>query len=149
MLHTLTHHVCATIWSTFSYLIQDMCMSKPRQLCKRLVRFGVVWYMWVLGSCERENHIVTSIPLMELCKIYHEIFNTKRTTSQNLNVSRLALQMSFPNPLKQGAKSIKKMLLEQRRQAMLQLHLNNKQFLFPTMVRLILYIWRFILYIWR
>ena len=46
--------------------------------------------------------------------------------SQNLNVSRLLL--SLPNPLKPGVKSIMEMQLEQRRQAMLQLHLSDQKF---------------------
>ena len=32
-----------------------------------------------------------------------------RTKSQNLNISRLVLQFSLPNPLKPGVKSIMKM----------------------------------------
>ena len=54
---------------------------------------------------------------------YGQISNIKRTNCQNLNVSRLVLQLSLPNLLKPGVKSIMKMWLEQRRQAMLQLHL--------------------------
>ena len=37
--------------------------------------------------------------------------------------------MSFPNPLKPGVKSRKKMQLEQHGQAMLQLHLSDQQML--------------------
>ena len=33
---------------------------------------------------------------------YHEISNIRRTKSHNLNVSRLVLQLSLPNPLKPG-----------------------------------------------
>ena len=47
------------------------------------------------------------------------------TKSQNLNVSRLILQMSFPNPLKSVANSRMETYLEQRRQAMFQLHLSE------------------------
>ena len=46
---------------------------------------------------------------------------------QNLNVSRLVLQVSWPNPLKPGVNSRIKMLLGQRWQAMLQLHLSDQQ----------------------
>ena len=59
---------------------------------------------------------------------YRQISNIRRTKSQTLNVSCLVLQLSLPNPLKPGIKSRKKMLLEQLRQAMLQLHLSDQQF---------------------
>ena len=51
----------------------------------------------------RENHI--------------QISNISRARSQTLNVSRLGLQLSLPNPLKPGVKSRMKMYLEQHRQA--------------------------------
>ena len=51
-----------------------------------------------------------------------------RTKAQNLNVSHLVLQLCLPNPLKPGVKLRMKMALEQRRQAMLQLHLSYQQF---------------------
>ena len=47
---------------------------------------------------------------------------------QNLNVSRLVLQLSLCQPWEPVVKSRMKMQLEQRRQAMLQLHLSDKQF---------------------
>ena len=51
----------------------------------------------------RENHI--------------QISNISRARSQTLNVFRLGLQLSLPNPLKPGVKSRMKMYLEQHRQA--------------------------------
>ena len=54
---------------------------------------------------------------------YRKIFSIRHTNSQNLSGSRLVLQLSLPNPLKPSVKSKMKMYLEQRRQAMLQLHL--------------------------
>ena len=56
---------------------------------------------------------------------YRQFSNIRRTQSQNINVSRLVLQLSLPNPLKPGVKLKTKMLLEQRRQAMVQLHLSD------------------------
>ena len=56
---------------------------------------------------------------------YHQTLNIRCTKSQNLNVSHLILQLSFPNALKPGAKLRMKMQLEQRRQAMLQQHLSD------------------------
>ena len=47
---------------------------------------------------------------------------------KNLNVSRLVLELTLHSQLKPGVKSRMKIYLEQRRQAMLQLHLNDPQF---------------------
>ena len=46
----------------------------------------------------------------------------------------LILQLSVPNPLKLGVKSRMKMKLEQRRQAVLQLHLSDHEFNLHTKV---------------
>ena len=59
---------------------------------------------------------------------YHKVSNIRRTESQYLEDFRTVLQLSFPNPLKPEVKSRMKMQLEQRRQAMLQLHLSDPQF---------------------
>ena len=56
---------------------------------------------------------------------YRQVSNIRRTKSLNLNVSCLVLQLSLHNLLKPGVKSRMKMQLEQRRQAMLQLHLSD------------------------
>ena len=63
-------------------------------------------------------------------KSYHQISNISRTKSQNIKriSSRLAVGCPMPNPLKTGNKSKIKMLLEQRRQAIFQLHLSDRQF---------------------
>ena len=54
--------------------------------------------------------------------------NIRRTKYQNITDSRLVLQLSVPNLLKHGVKSRMKMQLEQRQQAMPQLHLSDQQF---------------------
>ena len=59
---------------------------------------------------------------------YRQISNIRRTKSQNINVSRLVLQLSLPSLLKPRIKFRMKMSLEQRQQAMLQLHLIDQQF---------------------
>ena len=59
---------------------------------------------------------------------YRQISNISHTKSQTLHVSRLVLHLSLPNPLKPNVTSIMKMYLDQRRQAMLQLHLSDQQF---------------------
>ena len=59
---------------------------------------------------------------------YRQTSNIRGTASSNLKDSCFDLQLSLPNPLKAGVKSIMKMWLEQRWQAMLQLHLSDQQF---------------------
>ena len=60
--------------------------------------------------------------------IYRKTSCISRTKPPNLTVSCLLLQWSLPNPLKPGVKLRMKMWLEQRRKAMLQLHLSYQQF---------------------
>ena len=59
---------------------------------------------------------------------YRQFSNIRCTQSQNINVSRLVLQLSLPNQLKPSVKLRVKMKLEQRRQVMLQLHLSDQRF---------------------
>ena len=59
---------------------------------------------------------------------YRKTSNITHTRPQNLSIPRLVLQLSLPNPLKPSVKSRMTMSLEQRRQAMLQLHLSDQQF---------------------
>ena len=61
-------------------------------------------------------------------KPYHETSNISCTKYTNLNVSCLVLQLYLLNPLKPGVRSRMKIELEQRRQAMLQLHESDQQF---------------------
>ena len=75
---------------------------------------------WWFGACLRWGRVVINY--------YRKISNIRRTKSLNLNVSRLVLQLSFPNPMKSVVKPRMKMQLEQRRQVMLQLHLSDGQF---------------------
>ena len=48
------------------------------------------------------------IETVNIFKKYRKISNIRRTKSQNINESRLALQLSLPNPLKPGVKSTMK-----------------------------------------
>ena len=85
--------------------------SMDRDFIAMQVSCDSIWFVWIF-----------------LRQIYRKISNIRRTKSPNLNVSRLVLQLSLPNPMKPGVKSRMKMQLEQRRQAMLQLHLSDRQF---------------------
>ena len=60
-----------------------------------------------------------------------QLCNIIRTKYLNLNVTRLVQQLYLPNLSKPCIKLRMKMKLEQRRQAMLQLHLSDQQFDFP------------------
>ena len=59
--------------------------------------------------------------------VYRKISDISGTKFSNLNVSRFVLQLSMPNLMMPCVKSRMKMRLEQRRQAMLQLHLSDRQ----------------------
>ena len=61
-------------------------------------------------------------------EIHRQVSNIRHSEFKILNVSRLGLQLSVRNILKPGVKPRMKMQLEQRRQAMLQLHLSDQQF---------------------
>ena len=68
-------------------------------------------------------------PLLQTRFIYRKTSSISRTKSQSLNVSCILAQLSSLNPLKPAVELRMKMLLEQRRQAMLQLHLSYQQFI--------------------
>ena len=55
-----------------------------------------------------------------------QVSNIIRSKAQHLKVYRTVLRLLLPNPLKPDVKSWMKMQFEQRRQAMLQLHLNDQ-----------------------
>ena len=59
---------------------------------------------------------------------YRATSNIRRTKSQNLNIYHLVLSCPCLNLLKPWVKSRMKMQLEQRRQVMHQLHMNDQQF---------------------
>ena len=61
---------------------------------------------------------------------YRKIYDIRRTDHQNLNSSRVGLQSFLRNTLKPNIKWRRKMQLEQRRQAMLQLQLSYQQFIY-------------------
>ena len=50
-------------------------------------------------------HLGVCLNIWRHSGIYRQTFNTRRTKPQNLNVSRLVLQLSLPNLLKPGVKS--------------------------------------------
>ena len=54
--------------------------------------------------------IANTLEVLQSCTdTYRKISNTRRTKSQILNVSRLVLQLSLPNPLKPSVNSRMKM----------------------------------------
>ena len=59
---------------------------------------------------------------------YRKTSSISRTKSRTLNVSCILLQLSSLSQLKPSVKLRMKMLLERRRQAMLQLYLSHQQF---------------------
>ena len=84
-------------------------------------------YMEILILYTDDAFIVFEIACSLWTATYRKISSMSRTKSQNLNVFHLVLQLSLPNPLKLNIKLGIKLYFEQRRQAMLQLHLSYQQ----------------------
>ena len=76
---------------------------------------------------------------------YRQISYINHTKFQNSKVYRLVWQLSLCNLLKPGVKSRMEMQSEQRRQAMLQLHLSDQQFYCLLRCDLYYEIWRYII----
>ena len=66
----------------------------------------------MFSSAARDQVMSVRIPQSHIkCHDYREISNIRRTKSPNLNVSRLVLKLSLPNPMKPGVKSMMKMYI--------------------------------------
>ena len=93
---------------------------KPLLIKKKQKNYIVLLFQWANVS---KPFYVTSVG-----NSYRQISNIRRIRSRHLKDSRTVLRLPLPNPLKPDVKSRMKMWLEQRRQAMLQLHLSDRQF---------------------
>ena len=82
----------------------------------------------VKGILAAEPH-KSDPPRINIQWTYRKTSSINRTKSQTLNVSCILLQLSSRFPLKPDVKLRIKIQLEQRRQAMLQLHLSYQQFI--------------------
>ena len=91
---------------------------------------GIVWRNEVLVPVMLKGHLLPSIELVSVRfhLDYRKTSSISCTKFQNLNISCILMLLSSLNSLKPGVKLLMKMLLEQRRQAMLQLHLSYQQF---------------------
>ena len=96
--------------------------------CNNYFVEGTTWYMSLRGCWQCNDILIAILLSLNPLGMYRQFSNIRCTQSQNINVSRLVLQLSLPNPLKPGVKVRMKMWLEQHRQAMLQLHLSDQQF---------------------
>ena len=91
----------------------------------------------LIFKCLKNNGSIILCVIILLWRYLHELWkhilsrkisNIRRTKPENLSDCRLVLKLPLANPLKSGVKLRMKMQLEQRRQAMLQLHLSNQQY---------------------
>ena len=64
---------------------------------------------WQPSDCPVTSSLVSDDNSLVWNYTYRKISNIRRTKSPNLNVSRLVLQLSLPNPMKPGVKSRMKM----------------------------------------
>ena len=136
------------LWKSLAnHLTRDPKIIIHGNSCIILYILHSQWYCWwwldntksqIIGSYVLKilqlhitfhNFLCITSPLLNyFSQIFRNISNIRRTKSPNLTVYRLILQLSLLNPMKPSAKSRMKMELEQRRQAMLQLHLSDRQF---------------------
>ena len=112
----LTHHFARRWRGT------KRCRAISKQRADWKVRCGFFQVSLVIK--ESTSALCARCHLLKYC----QVSDIRCTHSQNLNVSRLVLQLPLPNPFKPGVTSRMKMQLEQHRQAMLQLHLIDQQF---------------------
>ena len=101
----------------------DLVVSVP-DVTERLCAHHMCWYQ--RHDEAREEQLRKDLGTRRK-GIYCKISNIRHTKSLHLIVPLLFLQMSLPNPMKPDVRLKMKMLLEQRRQAMLQLHLSDGQ----------------------
>ena len=101
----------------------------------QMISFHLICTLWILSLTHWDRDKMASIfqitfsnTFSWMKKIYRKTSNISRTKSQILNVSCILVQLSSRNPLKPDVKLRMKIWLEQRRQAMLQLHLSYQQF---------------------
>ena len=109
--------------------------------CEELRLIGVCSDKYSFEIFHHDCHIIynyssiNTAPIIQRCyQDCRQTFDIRRTKCQNLNVSRLVLELSLRNPLKPCAKSGMKMCLEQ--QALIELHLGYQQLLIPIEGRL-------------
>ena len=113
-------------WDSVSWILMAWCISIRAQGIKMLARntitsVGVIHYDLIaclndflmgLNICNMNwSWIFETYPHMHphFMWNYHKTSNIRRTKYQNINVSRVVLQLSLPNPLKPGVKSIMRM----------------------------------------
>ena len=77
----------------------------------------LVWARAITSSREPRVRIIRFPPFKCMCLhhdrsvVYRQLSNIRRTQSQNINGSRLVLQLSLPNPLKPGVNLRMKMYI--------------------------------------
>ena len=84
-----------------------------------------VWFKLILYIRQPQNQ--SDKQYKTISWEYRKASNIRHTKYQNLNVFRIVLQLSLRNLLKPGVQWRMMMHLEQRRHAILQLHLSDQQ----------------------
>ena len=99
--------------------------------CVPGINYDLCWQRWF--GCTKINRQKSNMRTKNIVRaltrinMYCQVSSIRRTKSQHLKDPRTVLWLSLSNPLKPDVKSRMKMLLEQRRQVMLQLHLSDRQ----------------------
>ena len=96
----------------------------PPHMASYAENVSIRWHLHAEWYMKRQSYTM----VMSDCWLhfkYRQLSNIRRAKSENLNVSRLVLQLSLSSPLKLGVKSRIKMQLEQRRQAMVKTYIRD------------------------
>ena len=112
----------------------SLCKNPVQQFHYRVIlwyhslmdcHFGMTYGTYDETKFQGLQQSETSAKWPTFAKICRQTASISGTKSQHLKVYCIVLQLSAPKPLKPDVKSIMKVLLEQRRRVMLQLHLSE------------------------
>ena len=105
MLATLYFSIWVSL--TLSQEFQPMSAQLSKKAVLPLAKIFATCHHNVSNT--RTQYCMVQLFFKEQKKCYRKISNIRRTKSPSLNVSRLVLQLSLPNPMKPGVKSRMKM----------------------------------------
>ena len=123
--HTKKWHFSFSVWVIISKL--ELLYFTESSFWYTIYIYVYI-YIYTKGRFIHSYSVTVISPSLCWFDIYRHIYSIRRTKLQNWCVYRLVLPLSLPNPLKPDIKSRMKVKLEQRRQAMLQLHLSDQHF---------------------
>ena len=130
-----TSHYLNQCWLVYRHIYASLGLNELTHLFWMAILRTIIFESKFLSKTSWYCNILQEILFCRILLLinrhgieYCQTSNIRHTKYKNLNVSSLVFQLSSPYLFKPGVKSRMKMWLEQRRQAMLQLHLSDQQF---------------------